>query len=449
MIKNFFLLQLFLFIGIYIYAQDNSLTYLMKNNPYNTFSNPAKPVLFDYYIGVPMLSCNSISFSNSFKYSEIIKKSTDSEGNSSLVITPRNLYDALDNSNSVFLGLNTELFGGGFRVKNTFIGLSLVERADVDVRYPKDLVGLFVNGNTYYVDKPLTINDVDVNAKAYIELSAIIQQQISDRLSVGIRPKLLFGQANLRTDHFHSTITTASNYDSININDDILLNTCCVYDVFGKSNKMTSLFSNPGFAIDLGASYKINDRFGIDLSVLDLGFIKWKAYNYDLQSIGDTTFSGLTIDDLSFDYDFSNFSDSLFNCFYFDTIPGNKYMTRTNTRILAEGYFDLNEHHRFTLATRFDILNGYNHSYISAGYTGNFFNWLEVVANTYYYRNSLKVGIGAGANIGKLFKIYFTTDDLCMFADYKDIRKANITVGMLFNVGRNDYERIRHGSLNN
>ena len=88
--------------------------------------------------------------------------------------------------------------------------------------YSQDFVGLFVYGNAHYMglDNPCDFS-LGLDASVFHEFGISAQYEINDKLTVGIRPKILSGIANIVMDNKDTKIFTDPNTYAISADVDL------------------------------------------------------------------------------------------------------------------------------------------------------------------------------------------------------------------------------------
>src|SRR5690606_30237586 len=89
------------------------------------------------------------------------------------------------------------------------------------------------------------------------------------------------------------------------------------------------------------------EKWSASLSVIDLGFIKWKSNNREYSSVGDFEFDGVDAD-LSKEKPVESFDalqDSLKEAFEFKETDGVAYSKALSSRIFAGAQYRINEKH--------------------------------------------------------------------------------------------------------
>ena len=416
-----------------IHAQDNSPAMFMHHNIANLQINPANPIPNgSFYLGFPALSNVSAAVQNDFSYNNLFKQSDDK-----LVMTPSTMLEKLKKNNLTGINVSEEIFNVGFSIKDDFfLAFGMKTRANAEVNYPDDLIRFLVKGNTEYVDKPLKINNLTLSAQSYVEFSTMLQYNYDNKLRIAFRPKLLFGLVDLKTEKTDVEIITDKDYNFINMTGDLFFKTSSIYNFFNDSVDnpyIKNVFSNVGFAGDIGITYNLNDKWLFGLSVLDLGFIKYKSNNYDLQGAGSAHFSGIEIKNLDSDLSIQGFADSLLSKFNIDTIIKEKNITAVKSSVLLHASYHFNDHHSLSAAFRTDFFGGKAHFYETVGYTGYFFNSLEVAANVYMFDRSVNAGLSLGYHLARALYVYVSADNMQQVS-IRNTKNLNVNFGLLVHV---------------
>lgn len=189
----------------------------------------------------------------------------------------------------------------GFGGYNTF-DVSVRENFGINIQ--KSLFEFMVGANDNGV---YDMSGTSIDLTSWIETSIGHSHRINENITAGIKLKYLIGAANasLTVDQmqfesseeqvmvgFHTTGTVAAAGMQLNGSFSDL-----AFDTFDFAS-----VSNSGFAVDLGATYEMDD-FTFALALTDLGFIRWSAPS--TVSMGaETTFTGFN------DLDLNDFSGS-------------------------------------------------------------------------------------------------------------------------------------------
>lgn len=304
-------------------AQDKTL-YFMSRVPQSSFLNPAVAPEFNTYVGFPGLSNVSLAYNNSsFALVDVLKRGTGLQRDS-LVFDVNGLERQLGKINFIRLDNNVDALSFGFRSHNFYGHFNVSVRTSASFAYPKDLISI-KNGNYDFVnDRPRTINlsDLALDGYSYGEIGFGLSQEVNEKLNVGARLRLLSGIAAIKTSKFKANIVTSDDFQKSTMNVDAVMYVSAprlsfTLDSEGKIEDVSfdkdksgassdySFGSNLGLGIDLGATYKFDDRFTFYGSINDLGFIRWNTNGYKLVSKGTYVFNGADITpDANGDVDF-------------------------------------------------------------------------------------------------------------------------------------------------
>ena len=430
----------------------------MRLNPYSSKNNPAYFLPYKGYVGIPGISNFNFSLYNTgLHLNNLIVK--DKNG-TSIKFSPDKFVNSLAKNNWFNTGIHLELIGFGFRVDKYFFSFSYQLKIDESFRYSKDLFGFLLQGNLaqnsngdyLYTETSPAVLSIEPNLNIYQEMSLGIQGQISDRLYVGIRPKILFGLLNLKTKQFNAKVYTNPDdftiYGNYNVemkmasispfykieNGVLKLNTGSFFDF---SNIVNNSFStNLGFAIDLGAVYRINQQIRVSASVTDLGFIRWK---------GTPLKMGLKTLDKEY-IEFSGFNTEQIINFIHNGITINldsivnqnlileetdAYSTMLTSKIMFDGYFDLTPSNRFIIQMKGYIIGKHLLPQFTVAYNGTFFNLIDIVVSYSFLKKSFdNIGLGLGLRLGPVH-LYAGTDNILGTLNILDAKRLNVTAGLL------------------
>jgi hypothetical protein len=304
-------------------AQQNNSLYFMHGLPQSSQLNPATQPKCGFYLGIPGISSIEINAGNSavgFSDVLIYDKQVDSTytfmRNAS---TRSNFLKKLEKNNNLFGELRVDLFSLGFRVNNTYLSFNVGEHIETRNVVPYDFARYFMEGNINNVgDSTLKSYDfasLGINAMYYHEYSLGVSHEFNNKLTIGLRGKLLYGIANLTTQSSELSMLNQKNpgelayykiHSVVDINGSIP-NLSVYTDPAGKIDSLTfkkinsadearSILTNTnnmGLAFDIGAIYKPIEKLSLSLSILDLGYIKWKDNLQSFKQDATYDFKGL------------------------------------------------------------------------------------------------------------------------------------------------------------
>ena len=398
---------------------------LLPQMPYQNFYNPGIKMPYHGMVGVAFSNINVSMFNSSIKSKNLY-------GDDKTVIDAVKFTNSLSDNNSINANFSMDLVNAGFRVNKLFFNIDWRLRMTGEFTYSKDFVGFFVLGNYHYMgaDNPCNFN-IGLDASIFHEFGISAQYELNDKLTVGIRPKLLSGIANATIENKETKIYT--NPDTYAISADVDLNVHMASLLEGDATKLSNITDmldsvsagdmldfgeNIGFGVDFGASYTINEHIGVAAGIYDLGYIKWtdakvKKIKKSNVVINDALFNDYH-DITSMDIDYGSMVEDVIDEVWGDELleSGADYKTYLKTRFMVQGYYELNPMVRATAIGQMYFVKGKVHPALTLAYSGSFWNHLDLTLNcTMSKYTGTAVGAGIGAHFGP-FNIYAVTDNI-------------------------------------
>lgn len=338
-----------------VYAQDAYTMKMLPQLQQSQWVNASNQSDAKLSIGLPVLSGISFYVYNSgFSYNSIFQRVNDS----TMAIRPGDFIDKLKEKNVISFGANINILSATYAVSEDLqIGFSVNERVDMRFTYPKDLFRFAWYGNGAFIGQSLNIGNFGLNASWYREYALHGTKSIG-KWTFGASPKLLFGKANINTRESYLQLYTAPDYYELTAMSELNVQTSGFNDstdrATGNDNAGDLVMNtkNVGLAIDLGASYKLNEKIELAAGINNLGYINWKNkinnYTTDKSSF---TFQGFSLDQFLSSGD-SNFisTDQ-----YIDSVEklidykenSNSYRTNLPIELFAMGTYNLTDKHHF------------------------------------------------------------------------------------------------------
>lgn len=437
-------------------AQDGTTLHFMRLNPYSTNINPSSFIQYEGYVGVPIVSNINIALTNSGLHYNNIFITDPSTGAITAIDANRMIDKMSENGDMINSNISLNLIDFGFRIKDWNISFSYRIRSDEYFIYSKDLFGFLVKGNLAYAgdDNPAHIQ-IKEHIDVYQEFGVGLRWEVNSHLAVGFKPKLVFGMINSKSKNMDALINTDPLTYAMCIRHQLDVKEASVLP--SDSNASISIgqmlgqsFRNFGMGIDLGATYRINDNFGVAASILDLGFIDWrtnsayKSYNLDssghFYNNGSFYYDGITL------YDIEQISENPEGyekelARYISTVNNSvdHYAQALVGRFTLEGYYNLGKNHRFTALFQGRIVNNRFLPSFTLAWNGTFLNIFDLCVNYTMAKHSYdNLGIGIGFNLG-VFHIYAVTDNLISLCGVKQMvnhTNVNLQFGLVFDWGK-------------
>lgn len=280
-------------------AQFLRTSYFMEGSNQRMQLNPAL-MPGRGYLNIPAIgSLNATVNSSSLGYRDImdiIENSDDSD-----YFMSNDFMNRLDAINNLNVNLSTDILSAGWYKGKNFWSVNVGLRNDIGAAIPKTMFQFMNNMSSRefgdnisdYLGINETINGQKLEINSYAEVGLGFARNITDRLAVGGKVKMLLGIGNLKLNINQIHVETPSvgssgvtSKASIQV-DATLENSSKLLELPENENgdyideiDFGSFgFAGYGGAIDLGVSYKLLDKLTLSASVLDLGFIKWSKSN--------------------------------------------------------------------------------------------------------------------------------------------------------------------------
>ncbi|MFZ6013358.1 MAG: DUF5723 family protein, partial [Bacteroidota bacterium] len=325
-------------------AQTEPTLYFMNSLPQVVYTNPAAMPKYKFSLGLPGSSIYGLYANNGFRYNDL----TVAQGDST-VADMNKFYGALKKKNYLTFAAQGDLFRLSLKVNpRIYFTYNLSTKTFNRTMIPKGLTAIFSEGTSVLVSQTTNISPLTENM-AYIESSWGASYVVDKNLTVGMHLKLLKGAGNVTTNKSIVNLTIGDDYQVTAVAD-IDAKTSGIHNFdevgFKVEDHWRDYLKNTGFAIDLGALYKINDRLTVGASLIDIGSITWKndLYGYRLNpEKANYTFEGVSLQKL-IDGDeeyLDDTADSLEENFDFEEGRIAKYRTPIPGKIYFSGNYEI------------------------------------------------------------------------------------------------------------
>lgn len=440
--KYYLLIIASILLNTSVLAQSQFTLYQLNSTlPQSNMVNAGLFPDYKFTIGFPVLASTYIS--------------TDFGGLSHQKITTNSFDDPqyftklasnLAENNKIAINGNVQLFNLSLRLKKNFFSLSLTERLEWGISYPKSLIlGLdelySLNNNPLGSitgpNKLIAFNELGFRAQVFHELAVGYGREITDRLSVGVRAKFLSGIISVETENIGAALHIST--DSINLYANaFIINTAGLGLITddGDIFKAATAFNNPGFALDIGANYWLTDKLQLSLSINDMGAINWEngTKQYQFDEVNYTLFEGVDLISIFTQEDplgsVALETDSLQNLFSPDTVSGIVYKTKLSPKFYAGGSYHLGKHHTFGAMLYGDVFKGRFKPAFGLSYSLQLGHIWTIGVNGSYRNKSLgNLGLGTTLTFGA-FQIYAITESLTGLTNLSEAQFVDLRFGM-------------------
>ncbi len=407
-------------------AQQSFTLYNMQAIPQAMYVNPGAMPLTNVNIGLPGISSNYINYGNSgFTMHDLIQKDPTNGG---LSVNASSFLGKLKTNNNLNVNAHIDILSFGFKVKKrNYFSFNVTERADVRFNYTKDLFDFAINGNGAAANQNRDMHLAPgLDATHYREWGFnYTREVIKDKLTIGGRIKYLSGIENVNSEKSNATLNTNSQYYALTGSANVNVNTAGVDSASNKNESSILGFTpgrkNRGAAIDLGATYKLNDKFTFSASLIDLGFISWKQYttNYISNNPNATVhYNGVNInqainDSANFGKSAQNYGDSLANAFGVKTVH-QSYTTMLTTQFYLGGNYWLNEKNNFGVVVNGRYADKQLHPALALSFNNKVGRWFSASVS-YSMINRSYDNVGLGLAFTGPVQFYVVSDNVLSF----------------------------------
>jgi outer membrane protein OmpA-like peptidoglycan-associated protein len=440
------LIYLVLCLPIISIGQQALTLYGMKNLSQAFYLNPGFQQKNRVHVSIP-LGIQSISLNHSgFTLNQALEKTNGD----SLIIRPDLAIEKMGKRNVIAFEQSSELLGFGFKIKKkNFISFSASLKSNFIFTYPRDLFRFASegNGSSTFLGNRASLDGLGINSSVYSEYALGYNRSLNKSLTVGGRFKLLSGITNIHTSNSELGISTDSDTYDITIDGKMAIkssNSLFFTDTTNKYIKPQKVFTtaaydfkNIGFAIDAGASYKLNDKLELSASIVDLGMIKWKENikNYESSSV-NYTFKGVDLNSIIIDsVDVGkHLTDTLEKVFGYSS-SSESYSTSLYTRFYLGGVYNLNK----TFSTSLTLHNqiAANRLRTGAAIAMNIHarNWLNFSINYAAFGRSFRnVGLGLSLKGGPL-QFFVISDNILSSINPANTKNLHLAFGLNVSIG--------------
>ena len=307
------------------------------------------------------------------------------------------------------------------------------------INYTKDAYLLVANGNAPYIGETLDVGP-ELLLQSYHEVYLGASYKLNS-ITFGARMKLLSGINDISTENASIKLTTDEEIYQLRVESDYVLNTTGIVNYNGindvdidsdklQDELLANFFDdNSGVAFDLGLDWKVNDKFNISASVLDLGKISWNKEVVNYISKGDNTYEGVDILDYIDDDQEVVLEDSLYNLLDFEE-NNEGYSTSVGAKIHLSARYQMSP--KLTLgANYYRASNAINSRYLwSVNSQCKILPWLSIGTGYGMSSNSpILIPFNTMLHLG-LVDFYMSTDNILSGFSIKSGKVSSLRLGL-------------------
>lgn len=292
-------------------GQTGQVLYNM-NLPQNHLMNPALHPSNSVFIGLPVISGLYLGVNNNFiSYSDIYSKSASSDTVYTFLHSEKatdEFLNSMNKKNSFSPQVTIPILGIGFKgAKGLYFFIDINDRLEGNAVFPGDIIKLVLKGDEEFVGDKIDLSALRMDLRYFREFGFTISKEISNKLTVGIRPKIFTGIMATQFKNRSLGVAIINDY-TYTMDADFTANFSGPFEVYtDNSNNLDSInfddswfsfntltsIQNRGLGLDLGATYMLlNNKVMVSAALTDIGYIKWNRDATNLTVKGEYTFDG-------------------------------------------------------------------------------------------------------------------------------------------------------------
>ena len=447
------------------FAQNKQLLYGFSEIPQSLLQNPGGNVDNRGYFGIPLLSHIHVNAGSS----GISVYDIFADDGKDFNVKLRQAVNTLKPSDFFTATQQLELFSGGFAFgktyeQNEYLSFGLYQEFDMILYFPKDYTILALQGNQPNIGKPFKLNHLSFNADVTAVFHVGYNKKVNSKFTYGVRGKIYSSIANINSTQNAGRFLTVEGDNNIYrhiFNLDLAARTSGISSLINDDNsefvndlktlrKRLFFGGNLGLGLDLGFTYKLNDQWYLDASLLDLGFVHHSKdiENYELKDNFvfegiDPLFPEATGNDTADDY-WTQIEEDFETLFTLDT-------TITAYTVMRPVKFNASLNYTFGKRKAKDCDCRFE--------SGNYLNAIgaqlygisrpkapQLALTAYYYRRLFKglrakatytvdsysfnnLGLGLSAHLGGL-NLYVMADNFLQYKNVYDAQSVSLQLGL-------------------
>ena len=278
---------LFWFVVYGTSSQESASLYYLPGISQASMENPAiQNQSGKLVIGMPFLSGISGQWNSSVPLNALFSKGFS--------YSFHRLYDSLGDEGQIQTSAGATMFYGSLTHNEYSFSVSVSERAFSEGVFDREIVRIIRDGTQDFFGSNENLGNATIHLNHYRELATGVSKQIWEGLSVGIRPKILFGKFHFSGKDLNLSVETNPNPEQLLLKTEgnfVLAGPLeHMRDSIYKSSSFWADFSpgdyffqarNLGVAFDLGVIFKPGKFSEISLSVADAGIIGFRHKTYN------------------------------------------------------------------------------------------------------------------------------------------------------------------------
>jgi hypothetical protein len=318
-----------------------------------------------------------------------------------------------------------------------------MEKDNAVALYTRGLIAFTLRGSPEFEGQSVQLKGTRFSFNHYREYAFGISKKYSDRLTLGLKAKLLFGKFNFTTANSLFGMYIEDNTHDIVFAIDGGFNSSLPYSLrtenpgsyrFYKRYDAPTLkhlmnARNPGIALDFGFIFKYSDRMTFSGSLLDLGLIFYRSNLTNYSLTGNHTYhgpfgAGQVTDQYLWDV-FDELNQNMTN-----GLTYNSYSYFLDPKLYLGAAYKLNERFDFNMLVFNRLLPGKLQTGATVSLLTRPSEKLETsISWSYMNRSIANLGIGIGYGKNPL-QLYVVSDNIFAFILPLSVKNVNLRLGI-------------------
>ncbi|MEO0582816.1 MAG: DUF5723 family protein [Bacteroidota bacterium] len=294
---TYIFLGLWMSLGGQLLAQQEMGIHLMPRTFQALWTNPAHYMPYRVNVAFPQPYVHAVH--SGFKYRDLVQPVP---GTDSVRLNVDNALQVMNDRNLISLNTTVEELSFSFRILKLQLMVGARARGRLSLGYPRDLLQLVWEGNGASIGDTMDLAPT-FEGQAFQEIAIGAALPITKKWRVGLRAKYLAGLVDIQTAQAQLDFSTSNQYYQLALDADYEVQVGALD--FGNITTLDSLSGlnpsvdpdafarNNGLGIDLGVTYLPSERWKIQASLLDLGYIRWRVAARSYRVRGTLNFDGI------------------------------------------------------------------------------------------------------------------------------------------------------------
>jgi hypothetical protein len=396
-------------------------------------------------VGLPIVSGANINWGANFSAENLTSEQFSFDF--------QKFYDSLNETGNAFSAAQVPLIYLSLNKKNKTYSFSVTEKTIGTTNFDNEFLNFAAQGLLPYYNNNEQFSPMSLKTQYYREIALGYSTEIREGLTVGFRPKVLFGRFNYNIDNVTIDVSTnnetnqliVSPTGSYSVSGPVKLVISDEYEAYSvqpdiKPSDYFFKFKNMGAGVDIGLTYNFNKQTEVALSVLDFGFTSLKSQTYNFEFTESLHYNENRLYQSSDSLAPNYWSPQYAMRIMADSIPYISTILEANERKINALPLQINAQFKHTLTNKiqlgvsnhFTYYKNYSNNFLSGFVSSTIGQKFEAASTlSLYNTNKVLLGIG-GSYTGNLFQFYISTNNILELIQPYSAKNLNLWFGVNF-----------------